>query len=66
MFVCLFVCQQELCKKIHQAIDKIDDARYDVEAKVQKADKEVRRRRGSVGFTSAIHHSYLNACWENE
>ncbi|CAB1414625.1 unnamed protein product [Pleuronectes platessa] len=31
----------ELCKKIHQFIDKIDDARYDAESKVQKADKEI-------------------------
>ncbi|XP_029378695.1 troponin I, fast skeletal muscle-like isoform X1 [Echeneis naucrates] len=31
----------EICKKIHQAIDKIDEARYDAEAKVQKADKEI-------------------------
>ncbi|XP_033490629.1 troponin I, fast skeletal muscle-like [Epinephelus fuscoguttatus] len=31
----------ELCKKIHQAIDKVDEARYDAEAKVQKADKEI-------------------------
>lgn len=33
--------QQELCKKLHAAIDKIDDERYDAEAKVQKTDKEV-------------------------
>ncbi|XP_058500415.1 troponin I, fast skeletal muscle-like [Solea solea] len=31
----------ELCKKIYQAIDKIDEARYDIEAKVQKADVEI-------------------------
>jgi len=31
----------ELCKKIHAAIDKIDEERYDIEAKVQKADKEI-------------------------
>ncbi|XP_062246072.1 troponin I, fast skeletal muscle-like isoform X1 [Platichthys flesus] len=31
----------ELCKKIHQFIDKIDEARYDAESKVQKADKEI-------------------------
>ncbi|XP_028305164.1 troponin I, fast skeletal muscle-like [Gouania willdenowi] len=31
----------ELCKKLHQAIDKIDDERYDAEAKVSKADKEI-------------------------
>lgn len=33
---------QELCKKIYAAIDKIDESRYDIEAKVQKADIEVR------------------------
>lgn len=37
-------CQQEICKKLHTAIDKIDEARYDVEAKVQKADKEVKHK----------------------
>ncbi|XP_005748809.1 troponin I, fast skeletal muscle-like [Pundamilia nyererei] len=31
----------ELCKKLHAAIDKIDDERYDAEAKVQKTDKEI-------------------------
>uniref|UniRef100_A0AAQ5XY82 Troponin I2, fast skeletal type n=1 Tax=Amphiprion ocellaris TaxID=80972 RepID=A0AAQ5XY82_AMPOC len=31
----------ELCKKLHAAIDKIDEERYDIEAKVQKADKEI-------------------------
>ncbi|KAM4734399.1 troponin I, fast skeletal muscle-like [Anableps anableps] len=31
----------ERCKKIHAAIDKIDEERYDIEAKVQKADKEI-------------------------
>ncbi|PWA30397.1 hypothetical protein CCH79_00017651 [Gambusia affinis] len=31
----------ELCKKIHAALDKIDEERYDIEAKVQKADKEI-------------------------
>jgi len=31
----------ELCRKIHAAIDKIDDERYDVASKVQKADKEI-------------------------
>lgn len=34
---------KEICKKLHLAIDKIDETRYDVEAKVQKADKEVRK-----------------------
>uniref|UniRef100_A0A8C6NUD0 Troponin I2, fast skeletal type n=1 Tax=Nothobranchius furzeri TaxID=105023 RepID=A0A8C6NUD0_NOTFU len=31
----------EVCKKLHQAIDKVDEERYDIEAKVQKADKEI-------------------------
>ncbi|XP_060893095.1 troponin I, fast skeletal muscle-like [Labrus mixtus] len=31
----------EMCKKLHQAIDKIDDDRYDSEAKVAKTDKEI-------------------------
>uniref|UniRef100_A0A665TGA8 Troponin I, fast skeletal muscle-like n=1 Tax=Echeneis naucrates TaxID=173247 RepID=A0A665TGA8_ECHNA len=41
MVICLLIPRQEICKKIHQAIDKIDEARYDAEAKVQKADKEI-------------------------
>ncbi|XP_072242627.1 troponin I, fast skeletal muscle-like [Leuresthes tenuis] len=31
----------ELCKKLSATIDKIDEERYDAEAKVQKADKEL-------------------------
>ncbi|KAM9351974.1 uncharacterized protein ABDE67_006833 [Symphorus nematophorus] len=31
----------EVCKKLQASIDKIDEARYDAEAKVQKADKEI-------------------------
>ncbi|CAN9499055.1 unnamed protein product [Ophioblennius macclurei] len=31
----------ETCKKLQAAIDKIDEERYDIEAKVQKADKEI-------------------------
>ncbi|GAA6227691.1 troponin I, fast skeletal muscle-like [Lates japonicus] len=31
----------ETCKKLHALIDKIDEERYDAEAKVQKADKEI-------------------------
>ncbi|XP_062276480.1 troponin I, fast skeletal muscle-like [Scomber scombrus] len=31
----------ELCRKIHAAIDKIDEDRYDIHSKVQKADKEI-------------------------
>lgn len=33
---------QDLCKKLHQQIDKVDEERYDMEAKVAKADKEVK------------------------
>lgn len=32
---------QDFCKKLHQAIDKIDEERYDTQVKVEKADKEV-------------------------
>ncbi|XP_031135763.1 troponin I, fast skeletal muscle-like [Sander lucioperca] len=31
----------EFCKKLHQAIDKVDEARYDAEAKVKKTDAEI-------------------------
>ncbi|KAK5866794.1 hypothetical protein PBY51_011341 [Eleginops maclovinus] len=31
----------EICKKLHQALDKIDEERYDSEAKVKKSDKEI-------------------------
>ncbi|XP_071765082.1 troponin I, fast skeletal muscle-like [Centroberyx gerrardi] len=31
----------ETCKKLHALIDKIDEDRYDIEAKVGKADKEI-------------------------
>ncbi|XP_067293359.1 troponin I, fast skeletal muscle-like [Pseudorasbora parva] len=32
---------QELCKKLHQQIDKVDEERYDLQAKVGKGDKEI-------------------------
>lgn len=32
---------QELCKELHRKIDTVDDARYDLEVKVAKNDKEV-------------------------
>ncbi|KAK3558486.1 hypothetical protein QTP86_018138 [Hemibagrus guttatus] len=32
---------QELCKKLHQTIDKVDEERYDLDSKVKKADKEI-------------------------
>uniref|UniRef100_A0A7N8Y0N1 Troponin I2, fast skeletal type n=1 Tax=Mastacembelus armatus TaxID=205130 RepID=A0A7N8Y0N1_9TELE len=31
----------EVCKKLHAAIDKIDEERYDIASKVSKADKEI-------------------------
>uniref|UniRef100_H2L4N2 Troponin I2, fast skeletal type n=1 Tax=Oryzias latipes TaxID=8090 RepID=H2L4N2_ORYLA len=31
----------EVCKKLHSALDKIDEDRYDAEAKVLKANKEI-------------------------
>ncbi|XP_005748807.1 troponin I, fast skeletal muscle-like [Pundamilia nyererei] len=31
----------DFCKKLHQAIDKIDEERYDTQVKVEKADKEI-------------------------
>uniref|UniRef100_A0A3Q3X1H0 Troponin I2, fast skeletal type n=1 Tax=Mola mola TaxID=94237 RepID=A0A3Q3X1H0_MOLML len=35
------VALMEICKKLHVFIDKIDEERYDVEAKVSKANKEI-------------------------
>lgn len=32
---------QVMCKKVHQSIEKIDEERYDMEAKVTKTDKEI-------------------------
>ncbi|XP_067235101.1 troponin I, fast skeletal muscle-like [Chanodichthys erythropterus] len=32
---------QELCKKLHQQIDKVDEERYDLNSKVEKANKEI-------------------------
>uniref|UniRef100_A0A8C5HPD4 Troponin I, fast skeletal muscle-like n=1 Tax=Gouania willdenowi TaxID=441366 RepID=A0A8C5HPD4_GOUWI len=31
----------DICKKLHQAIDKIDEERYDAEAKMEKTNKEI-------------------------
>lgn len=39
--LCMFAWRQEYCKKLHGLIDKLDEERYDIEAKVQKTDKEV-------------------------
>jgi len=33
--------QQEYCKKLNATIDRIDEERYDIVGKVQKADVEV-------------------------
>ncbi|KAM3608960.1 uncharacterized protein V6R79_007427 [Siganus canaliculatus] len=38
---CRLLLQQEICKKLSQALDKIDEDRYDAEAKVDKTDKEI-------------------------
>ncbi|XP_060743538.1 troponin I, fast skeletal muscle-like isoform X1 [Tachysurus vachellii] len=32
---------QDLCRKLHQSIDKVDEERYDMEAKVAKTNKEI-------------------------
>ena len=40
-----FLCPQEVCKKLHMLIDKIDEERYDIESKVGKANKEVNSSR---------------------
>ncbi|NP_001017587.2 troponin I type 2b (skeletal, fast), tandem duplicate 1 isoform 1 [Danio rerio] len=32
---------QELCRKMHQQIDMVDEQRYDMETKVAKSDKEI-------------------------
>ncbi|XP_077591925.1 troponin I, fast skeletal muscle-like [Stigmatopora nigra] len=31
----------DMCRKLHAAIDKLDEERYDTEAKVNKANKEI-------------------------
>lgn len=38
---CFFSRRQDICKKLYQSLDKIDEDRYDSEAKVAKTDKEV-------------------------
>ena len=37
----MIVSEQDLCKKMHQKIDVIDEERYDLGSKVGKSDKEV-------------------------
>ncbi|MCI4381710.1 hypothetical protein PGIGA_G00255060 [Pangasianodon gigas] len=32
---------QDLCRKLHQSIDKVDEERYDLESKVKKGEKEI-------------------------
>ncbi|XP_030650303.1 troponin I, fast skeletal muscle-like [Chanos chanos] len=39
---------QELCKKLHQNIDVVDEERYDMAAKVAKTDKEIEDLRMKV------------------
>lgn len=39
----LFIRLQALCKELHQKIDVVDEERYDIELKVGKNNKEVRR-----------------------
>lgn len=38
------MCGQDYCKKLYQCLDKIDEDRYDAEAKVEKTQKEVEWR----------------------
>lgn len=41
---------QELCKQLHAKIDAAEEEKYDMEIRVQKSSKEVRRgRRGHAG-----------------
>lgn len=49
-FVCLVL--QDVCRKLHALIDKVDEERYDLLAKVGKADKEVRVRGQRSGCPS--------------
>lgn len=35
--------QQELCRKLHKQIDSVDEERYDMQLKVNKSNKEVRK-----------------------
>uniref|UniRef100_A0A8C6S9N5 Troponin I n=1 Tax=Neogobius melanostomus TaxID=47308 RepID=A0A8C6S9N5_9GOBI len=44
----------EFCKKLHQALDKIDDERYDTEAKVAKSDKEIEELKLKVTELSGV------------
>lgn len=39
--ICMYLCVKELCRKLHQQIDAIDEQRYDMETKVAKSNKEV-------------------------
>lgn len=39
--LCVCLCVKELCRKMHQQIDMVDEQRYDMETKVAKSDKEV-------------------------
>lgn len=35
--------KQDFCKKLHLSLDKVDEERYDTEAKVAKTNKEVEK-----------------------
>ncbi|ROK23433.1 Troponin I, fast skeletal muscle [Anabarilius grahami] len=37
----IYLCAKELCRKLHQQIDAVDDQRYDMETKVAKSNKEI-------------------------
>ncbi len=39
--MCMYLCVKELCRKLHQQIDAVDEQRYDTESKVSKSNKEV-------------------------
>lgn len=43
MLIYVFYQHQELCRKLHKEIDLVDEERYDMEIKVTKSNKEVRR-----------------------
>lgn len=49
---------QDTCKKLHALIDKVDEERYDLEAKVGKADKEVLHTR-THARVHAHRHTHL-------
>lgn len=52
MVLCL---EQEFCKKLYQSLDKIDEDRYDAEAKVEKTNKEVERHANTASAANAAN-----------